>query len=126
MVTDEGNFNEIVTTDFILPLNEWTHVTFTRSLSTGMHIYVDGKEQKINVASGVQNPVGTIKRSTYMYIGHDSKVVLDEISICNNAQEMITPPFWTQWWFLTILIALIVVFVVSISLPKRRARRAIK
>jgi len=124
LVTDEGNFNEIFTTDFILPLNEWTHVTFTRSLSTGMHIYVDGKEQKINVASGVQNPVGTIKRSTYMYIGHDSKVVLDEISICNNAQEMITPPFWTRWWFLTILIALIVVFVVSIFFDKKACEKS--
>ena len=123
VVTDEGNFNEIFTTDFILPPNEWTHVTFTRSLSTGMHIYVEGKEEKITVASGVQNPVGTIKRSTYMYIGHDSKVVLDEISICNNAQEMIPPPFWTQWWFLTILIAVIVVFVVSIFFVKKACEK---
>ncbi|HEX7482710.1 MAG TPA: NosD domain-containing protein, partial [Candidatus Bathyarchaeia archaeon] len=52
MLTKNEGFNEIVTTQPI-PLNQWVHVVFTRSLATGMHIYVDGKEQLVNVTSGI-------------------------------------------------------------------------
>lgn len=40
--TETSGFNEIVTTQSVVPLNEWVHVAFTRSLATGMHLYVNG------------------------------------------------------------------------------------
>ena len=52
VTTETGGFNEIATTSSIL-LNQWIHVTFTRSLITGMHIYVDGVEQNVVVTSGM-------------------------------------------------------------------------
>lgn len=80
-----GQFNEITTTTAVVPVNEWIHVVFTRSLTTGMHIYVNGVEQKINVTSGTRNPTGKIWRGTELYIGHDSITTLDEITVRNSA-----------------------------------------
>jgi parallel beta-helix repeat protein len=37
VVTDTEGFNEIVTTEAVIHLNEWTHVVFTRSITSGMH-----------------------------------------------------------------------------------------
>ena len=54
---DKGVFNEIVTTQDVVPLNQWLHVVFVRSLTTGMHIYVNGEEAQVEVTSGSQNPV---------------------------------------------------------------------
>src|SRR3990170_2770870 len=39
--TDTGGFNEIVTTKPVISLNQWIQVAFTRSLTAGMHIYVN-------------------------------------------------------------------------------------
>jgi parallel beta-helix repeat protein len=105
VATDEG-LNEIVTTESVISLNQWTHVVFTRSLSTGMHIYVNGEEQNVTVTSGTQNPQGTIKRETELYIGHDAICFIDETSISNTPKEPIHTLFlWLQWWFWATVIA---------------------
>ena len=85
--TNDEGLNEIATTDSVINLNEWIHVVFTRSLSSGMHIYVNGKEQNVTVISGVQNPKGSIKRETEVYIGHDAVCLIDELKLYNIAIE---------------------------------------
>jgi len=85
--TDTGGFNEIVTTEPVVPLNEWIHVKFTRSLVTGMHIYVNGAEQDVKTIYGTQNPTGSIINGTEVYFGHDAVVTLDEIHISDLAPE---------------------------------------
>ncbi|HTY74562.1 MAG TPA: NosD domain-containing protein, partial [Candidatus Nanoarchaeia archaeon] len=82
---DKGVFNEIDTTQAVVPLNQWVHVVFVRSLTTGMHIYVNGKEAQVEVASGSQNPTSNIARGTEFYIGHDSFSTIDELSISTTA-----------------------------------------
>jgi hypothetical protein len=84
--TDESGFNEIVTTDTVVSLNQWINVAFTRT-STGMHLYVNGEEQNVKVAEGVQNPAGSIINGTEVYIGHDSDVIIDEAKISDLAPE---------------------------------------
>jgi parallel beta-helix repeat protein len=106
--TDSG-YNEIVTTTPAIALNEWTQVVFTRSLATGMHIYVNGKEQAVRVTYGVQNPTGAIKKGTELNIGHDYIGAIDELRISNVAiapqsetQSQPTAqnqPIWMDWWF---------------------------
>jgi hypothetical protein len=85
--TDTGGFNEIVTTEPVVPLNEWIHVAFTRSLATGMHIYVNGVEQNVKAIYGTQNPTGSIINGTELYFGHDAEVTIDEVRISNLAPE---------------------------------------
>jgi uncharacterized protein (UPF0333 family) len=85
--TDTGGFNEIVTTEPVVPLNEWIHVAFTRSLATGMHIYVNGVEQNVTPIYGTQNPTGSIINGTELYLGHDAEVTIDEVRISNLAPE---------------------------------------
>jgi hypothetical protein len=87
VLTDTGGFNEIVTTEPVVPLNEWIHVAFTRSLATGMHIYVNGVEQSVKAIYGTQNPMGSIINGTEVYFGHDAEVTIDEIRISNLAPE---------------------------------------
>jgi len=87
--TDEGGANEIVTTDFAMALNQWTHVEFTRT-STGLHIYVNGYEKSVSAIHGVQNPTGSIMNGTEVYFGHDSKVTIDEVQISNLAPDLQT------------------------------------
>jgi hypothetical protein len=84
--TDTGGFNEIVTTEPV-PLNEWIHVAFTRSLDTGMHIYVNGAEQDAKTIYGTQNPTGSMIEGTELYFGHDSEVTMDEVVISDLAPE---------------------------------------
>jgi hypothetical protein len=98
VVTGTEGFNEIVTTEPVIHLNEWTHVVFTRSLSSGMHLYVNGEEKAVTVTEGTQNPTGTIERSTYLYIGHDSVAIIDELSISNTAEQAPGTFFGVQWW----------------------------
>ena len=83
--TDLGGFNEIVTTEPVISLNQWAHVAFTRSLTTGMHIYVNGAEKNVKAIYGVQNPTGSIRNGTELYFGHDSEVIIDEVRISNLA-----------------------------------------
>jgi hypothetical protein len=85
--TDEGGANEIVTTEPVITLNQWTHVAFTRT-SSGMHLYVNGYEQNVRAISGVQNPAGAVMNGTEVYFGHDSKVTIDEIHISNLVPEL--------------------------------------
>jgi hypothetical protein len=84
--TDTGGFNEIVTTEPV-PLNEWIHVAFTRSLVTGMHLYVNGVEQDVKTIYGTQNPTGSMIEGTELYFGHDAEVTMDEVEISNLAPE---------------------------------------
>jgi hypothetical protein len=84
--TETGGFNEIVTTDPVIPLNQWTNVAFTRSLITGMHIYVDGEEKTVKTIYGTQNPTGPIENGTELYIGHDSIMTIDELRILSPIQ----------------------------------------
>jgi parallel beta-helix repeat protein len=105
VATNEG-LNEIVTTEPVISLNQWTHVVFTRSLSEGMHIYVNGKEQNVTVTFGTQSPKGTIRRETELYIGHDAICFIDEVHISNTALETASGQFlWLPWWVWTIFIA---------------------
>jgi hypothetical protein len=85
--TDTGGFNEVVTTEPVVPLNEWIHVAFTRSLATGMHIYVNGVEQNVKAIYGTQNPTGSMINGTELYFGHDAEVTIDEVRISNLAPE---------------------------------------
>jgi len=85
--TDTEGFNEIVTTEPVVSLNEWIHVAFTRSLTTGMHIYVNGVEQNVKTIYGTQNPAGFMINGTELYFGHDAEVTIDEVQISNLALE---------------------------------------
>jgi hypothetical protein len=85
--TDTEGFNEIVTTEYVVPLNEWIHVAFTRSLTTGMHLYVNGAEQSVKAIYGKQNPTGSMIDGTELYFGHDAEVTIDEVRISNLAPE---------------------------------------
>jgi parallel beta-helix repeat protein len=98
VLTKDGTLNEIVTKS-IVPLNQWIHVVFTRSLSTGMHIYVDGKEQETYVTAGTANPQGAIRRQ----IGHDSICTIDELKVSNTVDQS-AQPLWMQWWLWTAII----------------------
>lgn len=85
--TDTGGFNEIVTTEPVVPLNEWIHVTFKRDLATGMHLYVNGVEQTVKAIYGTQNPTGSMINGTELYFGHDAMVTMDEVRINDLAPE---------------------------------------
>jgi hypothetical protein len=87
VTTDTGGFNEIVTTEPII-LNQWIQVTFTRSLMTDMHIYINGIEQNVKVTSGVQNPIGSLINGTELWLGHDAEVTIDEVRISNLASTL--------------------------------------
>jgi hypothetical protein len=87
LLTDAGVFNEIVTEQPVIPLNQWLHVTFTRSVD-GMHLYVNGYEQAVKVIHGVQNPVGNIMNGSEIWLGHDAKVTLDEVSISDLSPNL--------------------------------------
>jgi Concanavalin A-like lectin/glucanases superfamily len=79
VLTDTGGFNEIVTTHPV-PLNQWINVAFSRT-ATGMHIYVNGYEQNVNVIHGVQNPQGNILNGTEYYFGHDGLATIQNVRI---------------------------------------------
>jgi parallel beta-helix repeat protein len=102
--TKDGGLNEIVTTQPVVQLNQWIHVVFTRSLTTGMHIYVNGQEQEVKVTAGIANPQGATLWQTETYIGHDAICTIDELKLSNNAQTA-TEPLWTQWWLWAIIFA---------------------
>ena len=83
MLTDSGGFNEIVTKQAV-PLNQWVNVEFTRT-STGIHLYINGHEQSVNVIQGVQNPQGNIVNGTEYYFGHDGLATIDDVRITDLA-----------------------------------------
>lgn len=90
--TSEGP-HEIVTTESVISLDQWIHVAFTRSLTTGMHIYVDGVEQDVIATHGVQNPSGPINNGAELYVGQYPAVgyqlngIIDEVRISSVARE---------------------------------------
>jgi parallel beta-helix repeat protein len=98
ILDDSGVLNEIATKEPVISFGTWIYVMFTRSLATGMHIYVNGVEEDVDVISGVQNPTGYIKGAGEIYIGHDSFSTLDEVSVSNFAEAPVLP-LWMQWWF---------------------------
>jgi hypothetical protein len=79
VLTDSGGFNEIVTKDPV-PLNQWINVEFTRT-TNGMHLYINGAEQNVNVIQGSQNPQGNIVNGTEYYFGHDGLATIDDVRI---------------------------------------------
>jgi parallel beta-helix repeat protein len=121
VLDDKKVFNEIVTTEPV-SLNKWSYVMFTRSLATGMHIYVDGVEQNVTVTSGVRNPTGAIAGASEIYIGHDSFTILDEVSVSNFA-EVPAPPLWMQWWFWAVVVAGIALVGSAVFLLRMRQKK---
>lgn len=85
--TDKDHFNEIMAIEPLIPLNQWVHVAFTRSLSTGMHLYVDGREVEVKVTQGVRNPRGNILMGTEIFFGHDAEIIIDEPRMCDIALD---------------------------------------
>ncbi len=102
VTTQNGSLNEIDTLNAV-PLNQWIHVVFTRSVTDGMHIFVNGKEQQVQVVAGVADPKGAVARPTDIYIGHDSFTTIDELHISNMVEPQ-TQPLWMQWWLWAVLI----------------------
>lgn len=124
VVIDTEGFNEIVTTESVVPLNEWIHVVFTRSLFSGMHLYVNGEEKSVMVTSGKQNPTGAISRSAVTYIGHDSVTIIDELSISNNANQEFETVIWKQVWFWAVMtIGILLAIVASALIYSRKLRK---
>lgn len=108
MLTDSGGFNEIVTKEPV-PMNQWVNVEFSRT-STGMHLYVNGYEQNVNVIQGVQNPQDNIVNGTEYYFGHDGLATIDDVHITD-----LSPPDITENAFdigPNVMIAVIVVSVI--------------
>ncbi len=123
VMTQNGILNEIDTTEPV-PLNQWIHIVFTRSLTSGMHIYVNGVEQKVQVASGIANPSGPIVAQNELYIGHDSITQIDQLRISNVVEQQ-TQPLWMQWWLWAILFALVGSCLISLSIYRsKRTRKA--
>jgi len=88
VLTDSGGFNEIVTTQPV-PLNQWVQVEFTRT-STGMHLYVNGYEQSVDVLHGVQSPQGNIENGTEYYIGHDGFATIQDVTLTDLSPPKVT------------------------------------
>jgi nitrous oxidase accessory protein len=124
LLDDKGTFNEIVTTEPVVPLNQWIHVEFTRSLSNGMHISVDDTEKNVKVTSGDQNPQGLIAKGTEYYIGHDSQSTIDEMSITSKPNTLKTQQtsLLAEWWFWATIIAG-TAFIAAIALFLKQNRK---
>jgi parallel beta-helix repeat protein len=118
VVTPSG-LNEIDTIT-ALPNDTWVRVVFTRSTTTGMHIYVNGVEQPVTVVAGTADPKGPIQSPTDIYIGHDSKTEIEDLQISNTVAQ--TQPLWLQWWFWAIII-LAVALASGLILYSKRFRR---
>jgi hypothetical protein len=112
VTTDTSGFNEIVTTQPVIALNQWTHVVFTRSVKTGMHFYVNGVEQNVTATSGTQNPSGAIEQVTGLIFGHDSITTLDNVRILNEAIGAGTA-IWQEFWFWAAVAAALTILLVS-------------
>ncbi len=121
MLDTNGVFNEIDTTTPVA-LNQWVHVVFVRSLTNGMHIYVNGVEQNVTVLSGVQDPTAQVAPGTECYVGHDSFTTIDDLSISNVAVEPSSPALWAQWWFWTATVAVFAAFAAALLLFKRNLK----
>ena len=89
-----------------------------------MHLYVNGKEEAVSVTEGTQNPTGNIKRSTYLYIGHDANTLIDELSISNKTMPLTETFLGLQSWLWAVIAAgaLISVGTGSLIYFKKRKR----
>jgi hypothetical protein len=117
-----------------LPLNEWTHVVFVRSLVNGMHIYINGIEAAVTVTSGSQNPSTPIAYGSEYYIGHDSMSTIDNLAVSSVAVPQPAPttvptvspitsatstpapaitPLWQEWWFYLVVACAAIAFLAS-------------
>ena len=124
VTTDSAGFNEIVTTQPVISLNQWTHVVFTRSIKTGMRLYVDGVEQNVTVTSGTQNPSGAIEQVTGLIFGHDSITTLDNVRILNVAGGSTSTPIWQEFWFwIAIVVAVVILVVIAFYVNKKSVKR---
>ena len=102
VMTQDGVLNEINTKQS-LPLNQWVHVVFAHSLTSGLQIYINDKEQQVTLISGSLNPTEPIIAQNELYVGHDSMTQIDQLQINNYAHQQ-TQPLWQQWWIWTILL----------------------
>ncbi len=109
--TDSGGYNEIVTTQPV-PLDEWVSVEFTRT-STGMHLYISGHEQSVNVIHGVQNPQGAIVNGTEYYIGHDALAAIQEVQIEDLAPAVAEASFDVGPNIMIVVIAVALILAVA-------------
>ncbi len=109
--TDEDAFNEIVTKQPVA-LNQWMSVEFTRT-STGMHLYIDGSEQPVDVIHGVQNPRGSILNGTEIYFGHDAMLTMDNVRITDLDPQVSEDAFDIGPNILIAAIVIAVVFAVA-------------
>ena len=121
VMTQNGVLNEIDTAEPV-PLNQWIHVVFTRSLTSGMHIYINGTEQAVQVTSGVANPSGNIVTQNELYIGHDSITQIDELHVSNMVEQQMQP-LWMQWWLWVILFLGIGGSLISLAIYRDRRSR---
>jgi len=109
--TDSGGFNEIVTTDPV-PLNQWINVQFSRT-ATGMHLYINGVEQSVNVIHGVQNPTGNIMEGTEYYFGHDGLATIDDVRITDLSPAVDESAFDIGPNIMAVVIVVSVIFAVA-------------
>jgi len=119
--TDTDGFNEIVTTESVVPLNEWVHVAFVRSLATGMHLYVNGVEQSVKAIFGTQNPSGKIVNGTEVYFGHDAEATIDEVQITDLSPESQTALAEIDIGPNMLLALIAVTVIMAVALVLRRA-----
>ncbi|MCW4001411.1 MAG: LamG domain-containing protein [Candidatus Bathyarchaeota archaeon] len=109
--TDVGGINEIVTNEPV-PLNQWVNVEFART-ATGMHLYVDGKEQAVQILSGTQNPEGNVMSGTEYYFGHDALAAIDDVKIVDLAQNLSEDAFDIGPNIMIVVIAVSLIFAVA-------------
>lgn len=109
--TDSGGYSEIVTRDPV-PLNQWINVEFSRT-ATGMHLYINGNEQAVNVIHGVQNPAGNILEGTEYYFGHDGLATIDDVRITDLSPVVDESAFDIGTNVMVVIIVVSVIFAVA-------------
>ncbi len=112
ITTTSDGFNEIITTEPVITLNQWTHVIFERT-ATGMHLYVNGYEQTVRPIHGTQNPQGSICNGTEFYFGHDSKIIIDEVKISDLDPQVVESAFDIGPNLMIVIIAVSITFAIA-------------
>jgi hypothetical protein len=112
VLTDSGGFNEIVTTQPV-PLKQWVQVEFTRT-STGMHLYINGYEQSVDVLHGVENPQGNIVNGTEYYVGHDGLASIQDVTLTDlSPPKVVEAAFDIGPNMMIVIIVVSVVFAIA-------------
>jgi nitrous oxidase accessory protein len=120
MLDENGVFNEIISSTAVVPIDQWTRVTFTRSLSSGLHLYINDKEVSVTVTSGSKNPSGLVGQGGEIYIGHDSISTIDELGVKNYP---VYQDLWGQGSFLPVLTGIVAAVIVSLIFLKMFRRK---